>query len=212
MVETQLRPRGISDARVLNAFLRVPREDFFPDELRSFAYEDAAFPIGGAQTVSQPYMVAIMTELLKLKGDEKVLEVGTGSGYQAAVLSALSHRVYTIERIVPLARKAREVVDDLGIANVDILVGDGSRGWPERGPFDRILTTAAAGEVPASLLAQLREGGFFLGPVYNGSGEQEIIRLTRAGQEFRLERLRKCSFVPLVRGRPEGENAAKDTG
>ena len=212
MVREQLVSKGIADTRVLEVMGRIPRHLFFDGDMGPEAYSDHAYPIGFSQTMSQPYMVAYLAQKLALTGIETVLEIGTGSGYQAAVLSALSHRVYTIERIVPLARKAREVVDDLGIANVDILVGDGSRGWPERGPFDRILATAAAGEVPASLLAQLREGGFFLGPVYNGSGEQEIIRLTRAGQEFRLERLRKCSFVPLVRGRPEGENAAKDTG
>ena len=212
MVREQLVSNGIADTRVLEAMGRIPRHLFFDGEMGPEAYSDHAYPIGFSQTMSQPYMVAYLAQELALTGIETVLEIGTGSGYQAAVLSALSRRVHTIERIEPLARKAREVIEDLGIANVEISVGDGSGGWPERGPFDRILATAAAGEVPASLLAQLREGGFFLGPVYNRSDEQEIVRLTRSGQEFRLERLRKCSFVPLVRERSDGENAGKDTG
>ena len=212
MVREQLVSNGIGDTRVLGAMGRIPRHLFFDGDMGPEAYSDHAYPIGFSQTMSQPYMVAYLAQELVLTGTETILEIGTGSGYQAAVLSALSRRVYSIERIEPLARKAREVFEDLGIANVEVSVGDGSRGWPERGPFDRILATAAAGQVPTSLLVQIREGGFFLGPVYNGSGEQEIVRLTRSGQDFRLERLRKCSFVPLVRERPDGESPAKDTG
>jgi len=199
MVREQLIPNGVSDPRVLDVMGRVPRHLFLDGDMGPEAYGDHSFPIGFSQTMSQPFMVAYLAESLTLEGHETILEIGTGSGYQAAVLSRLAKRIYTIERIEPLAEKARSVLRRLGIENVEISVGDGSHGWPERGPFDRILATAAAGEVPHSLLEQIREGGFFLGPVFNGAGEQEIVRLTRVGREFRLERLRKCVFVPLVR-------------
>lgn len=212
MVRDQLVANGIANPRVLEVMSRVPRHLFFDSDMGSEAYSDHAFPIGFSQTMSQPFMVAYLAEELALSGDETVLEIGTGSGYQAAVLGALCRDVCTIERIEPLARKAREALCSLGVENVDVSVGDGSRGWPDRAPFDRILATAAAGEVPASLLAQLRDGGFFLGPVFNAAGEQEIVRLTRSGGEFRLERLRKCTFVPLIRGDSGAPRAAKDTG
>jgi len=199
MVREQLIPNGVSDPRVLDVMGRVPRHLFLDGDMGPEAYGDHSFPIGFSQTMSQPFMVAYLAESLTLEGHETILEIGTGSGYQAAVLSRLAKRIYTIERIEPLADKARSVLRRLGIENVEISVGDGSHGWPERGPFDRILATAAAGEVPHSLLEQVREGGVFLGPVFNGAGEQEIVRLTRVGREFRLERLRKCVFVPLVR-------------
>ena len=199
MVREQLIPNGVSDPRVLDVMGRVPRHLFLDGDMGPEAYGDHSFPIGFSQTMSQPFMVAYLAESLTLEGHETILEIGTGSGYQAAVLSRLAKRIYTIERIEPLADKARSVLRRLGIENVEISVGDGSHGWPERGPFDRILATAAAGEVPHSLLEQVREGGVFLGPVFNGAGEQEIVRLTRVGRDFRLERLRKCVFVPLVR-------------
>jgi protein-L-isoaspartate(D-aspartate) O-methyltransferase len=199
MVREQLIPNGISDPRVLDVMSRIPRHAFLGGDMGPEAYGDHSFPIGFSQTMSQPFMVAYLAESLALVGDETILEIGTGSGYQAAVLSRLAKRIYTIERIEPLAEKAQKVLRRLGIDNVEISVGDGSHGWPERGPFDRILATAAAGEVPHSLLEQMREGGFFLGPVFNGAGEQEIVRLTRAGRDFRLERLRPCAFVPLIR-------------
>ncbi len=209
MVREQLIPNGISDARVLDVMGRIPRHLFLDGDMGPEAYADHSFPIGFSQTMSQPFMVAYLAESLALRGHETVLEIGTGSGYQAAVLSRLAKRIYTIERIEPLAENARKVLRRLGIENVEISVGDGSHGWPERAPVDRILTTAAAGEVPHSLLEQIREGGCFLGPVFNGAGEQEIIRLTCAGRDFRLERLRKCAFVPLVRrprGRADGDS------
>ncbi|UCG53755.1 MAG: protein-L-isoaspartate(D-aspartate) O-methyltransferase [Candidatus Latescibacterota bacterium] len=199
MVKEQLISNGISDPRVLEVMLRTPRHLFIDDELGPQAYSDHAFPIGYSQTMSQPYMVAYLCEQLALKGNEKVLEIGTGSGYQAAVLAGLAKSVYTIERIEELAEKAKAVLRDLEISNVEISVGDGSEGWREFEPFDRILITAAAAEVPQSLLMQLCDGGFFLGPVFRNAGEQEIVRLIRSGEKFRLERLRQCSFVPLVR-------------
>lgn len=208
MVREQLIPNGISDPRVLDVMGRVPRHLFLDGDMGPEAYADHSFPIGFSQTMSQPFMVAYLAQALALAGPETVLEIGTGSGYQAAVISRLAKRVYTVERIEPLAEKARAAIEDLGIENVEIAVGDGSRGWPERGPFDRILTTAAAGEVPRSLIDQIREGGFFLGPVFNGADEQEIVKLVRRGRELRLERLRKCAFVPLVR---EGRGRAGRT-
>lgn len=199
MVREQLLPQGITDSRVLDVMGRVPRHVFLDGDMGPEAYSDHSFPIGFSQTMSQPFMVAYLAQALALDGHESVLEIGTGSGYQAAVLSHLAKRVFTIERIEPLAEKARIVLANLGIENVEVTAGDGAHGWPERGPFDRILTTAAAGEVPRSLLDQIRERGFFLGPVFNGAGEQEIVRLTRTARDFRLKRLRKCAFVPLVR-------------
>jgi protein-L-isoaspartate(D-aspartate) O-methyltransferase len=211
MVREQLAANGIANRRVLDVMRKVPRHLFFDGDMGSEAYSDHAFPIGFAQTMSQPFMVGYLAQELVLEGEETVLEIGTGSGYQAAVLGGLCRGVYTIERIEPLARKAREALSVLGIANVEVSVGDGSLGLPEHAPFDRILATAAAGEVPASLLGQLRDGGFFLGPVFNAAGEQEIVRLTRCREEFRVERLRKCAFVPLIRGDFRGAKSAKDS-
>jgi protein-L-isoaspartate(D-aspartate) O-methyltransferase len=202
MVRDQLVAKGITDERVLEVMGGVPRHLFLDGDMGPEAYGDHSFPIGFSQTMSQPFMVAYLAEALTLTGAETVLEIGTGSGYQAAVLSRLAARVYSVERIESLAEKARAVIEMMGIENVEISVGDGSRGWPERGPFDRILSTAAAAEAPQSLFDQIREGGFFLGPVFNGVGDQEIVRLTRGVRDFRLERLRKCTFVPLIR---EGE-------
>jgi protein-L-isoaspartate(D-aspartate) O-methyltransferase len=200
MVREQLVSNGISDAKVLDVMLKVPRHLFLDDDLGPQAYSDHSFPIGFSQTISQPFMVAYLSEKLGLTGEEKILEIGTGSGYQAAVLAQLASHVYTIERIGPLAQKAKTALEKLEILNVEMAVGDGSRGWPEFGPFERILTTAAAGEVPHSLLMQLCEGGIFLGPVINETEEQEIVRLTRRGDDFDIERLRKCTFVPLING------------
>ena len=199
MVKEQLVPNGISDPRVLDVMLKVPRHLFLDSDLGPQAYSDHSFPIGYSQTMSQPFMVAYLSEQLALTGEEKILEIGTGSGYQAAVLACLARHVFTIERIGPLAENARAALEKLEIENVEMAVGDGSHGWPEKGPFDRILTTAAAAEIPHSLLEQLSDGGLFLGPVFNQAGEQEVVRLTRLGDDFEIERLRKCTFVPLIR-------------
>ena len=199
MVRQQLEANGIRDPRVLNVMRQLPRHVFLHEEAGPEAYSNHALPIGHSQTMTQPYMVGYLAEHLMLTGDERVLEVGTGSGYQAAVVAQLANRVYTLERIHDLAERARAALDTLQIRNVWVSVRDGALGWPENGPFDRILLTAAATDVPNSLLGQLRDGGFLLGPAKKGDGTQEIIRLHRNGAQFSLERLADCAFVPLVR-------------
>jgi protein-L-isoaspartate(D-aspartate) O-methyltransferase len=199
MVKEQLIKRGIRDKRVLQVMLRLPRHLFLDRGLGAQAYSDHAFPIGYSQTMSQPFMVAYLAECLELAGGEKVLEIGTGSGYQAAVLSELAGEVYTVERIPQLTLKAKTALDSLGIRNVFLRSGDGAEGWPEMAPFDRILLTAAAEGVPRKLFRQLKEGGIFLGPVAAGAGKQEIVKLVKHGDDLDLQRLRPCSFVPLIR-------------
>lgn len=210
MVREQLYDRGIKDKRVLQVMLRVPRHVFLDHDAGSEAYSDHSFPIGFSQTMSQPYMVAYLAEQLLLHGDERVLEVGTGSGYHAAVLSGLAADVFTIERVPELAAKAKQVLQDLIYTNIHVRTGDGSVGWAEAAPFDRILLTAAARTVPKSLLAQLRDGGIFLGPVEKQDGGQELVRLTRSGNQFSIERLGECSFVPMVRSSDEARESAND--
>lgn len=197
MVEEQLRARDISDRRVLAAMRQVPRHLFVPENKRHLAYADAPLPIGQGQTISQPYVVALMTQLLELKGDEKVLEVGTGSGYQAAVLGRLARKVYTVERLPELAERARRLLQDLGLENVEVVVGDGSRGLPEQAPFDAILVAAAAPRVPEPLKAQLAEGGRLVLPV-GGRGGQVLERWRRVGGRFEVEEVAPVAFVPLV--------------
>jgi protein-L-isoaspartate(D-aspartate) O-methyltransferase len=212
MVREQVFDRGITDRRVLRALLRVPRHRFLDASAGPEAYTDHALPIGFSQTMSQPYMVAYLAAELRLEGEESVLEIGTGSGYQAAVLAALARRVYTIERIPQLASKAADVLAELGIDTVYTKTGDGAAGWREMAPFDRILLTAAAGGAPPQLLEQLCDGGFLLGPVVGNNGRQEIVRLLRRGDRFAVERLVPCSFVPLIRfgdRAVEGLNAIK---
>jgi protein-L-isoaspartate(D-aspartate) O-methyltransferase len=199
MVREQLYNRGIRDKRVLEVMMRVPRHVFLDHDAGSEAYSDHSFPIGFSQTMSQPYMVAYLAENLLLTGEERVLEIGTGSGYHAAVLSGLAADVFTVERVPELAAKATQVLQDLIHTNIHVRTGDGSLGWPEAAPFDRILLTAAARTVPKSLLGQLRDDGIFLGPVEKQDGSQELVRLTRAGNKFSIERLSECSFVPMVR-------------
>lgn len=198
MVREQLIDRGIRNKRVLEAMLKVPRHIFLDREAGAEAYSDHSFPIGFSQTMTQPYMVAYLAEKLMLRGSERVLELGTGSGYQAAVLGMLTKEVFTIERVPALASKASRALHELLYANVKMRVGDGSAGWPEQGPFDRVLITAATSHVPQKLLMQLCEGGIFLGPVKKDDGTQEIVRLTRKGHNFLLKRLIECSFVPMV--------------
>jgi protein-L-isoaspartate(D-aspartate) O-methyltransferase len=199
MVREHVYARGVRDPRVIDAMLRVPRHLFIHKDAGVEAYADHSYPIGFRQTMSQPYMVAYLTEALRLSGDERVLEIGTGSGYHAAVLASVCREVCTVERVPELAEGARATLRDLLFANVSVLVADGARGWPERGPYDRVLLTAAARHVPRALLAQVRDGGFLLGPVVSRERKQEIVRLTRRGGRFELERLIACSFVPLVR-------------
>ncbi|MDI6801392.1 MAG: protein-L-isoaspartate(D-aspartate) O-methyltransferase [Thermodesulfovibrionales bacterium] len=197
MVETQLIPRGIKDERVLIAMRKVPRHLFMPESIRYSAYEDMALPIGEGQTISQPYMVAVMTELLELKGDEKVLEVGTGSGYQAAILAELAREVYTIERIASLAEKAEACLKDIGYENVYVIASDGTIGLPDKAPFDRIIITAATPVLPEPLIGQLKEGGIIVAPV----GERFSQILVRGKKEEGViveEYHTPCVFVPLI--------------
>jgi protein-L-isoaspartate(D-aspartate) O-methyltransferase len=197
MVEHQLRRRGIRDERVLAAFLKVPRHKFVRPQDLWIAYDDYPLPIGYGQTISQPYIVALMTELLALKGDERVLEVGTGSGYQAAILAELAKEVITIERIPELARRAQRVLTDLGYRNVTVLVGDGSLGAPDFAPFDAIIVTAAAPHPPKALLEQLKDGGRLVIPIGDRT-LQELIRFVRKGDEWQEEKHGPCLFVPLI--------------
>ena len=188
MVDTQLVPRGIKDKRVLDAFRKVPRHLFVDEAMYSQAYSDFPLPIGEEQTISQPFIVAMMTEALELKGDERVLELGTGSGYQTAILAEICHRVYSIERISPLAGRARKVLDKLGYGNVVVKIGDGTLGWKDEAPFDAIIVTAGAPEIPQPLIDQLKTGGRFVIPV-GGEFVQSLIgnRLNRAVPDTALQ-------------------------
>ena len=197
MVKTQLIPRGIRDRRVLDAMERVPRHLFVDSATIDNAYSDMALPIGEGQTISQPYMVAVMTELLELKGAEKVLEIGTGSGYQAAVLAELSQDVYTIERIAALAEKAKRKFQDLSYLNIRIKSDDGTLGWPEEAPFDRIIITAGSPEIPMPLIEQLAEGGIIVIPV-GDLYSQQLLKYRKSGQNPIIEYHTPCVFVPLI--------------
>lgn len=197
MVRTQLEHWGIRDRRVLEVMGALARERFVPANERTSAYYDGALPIGEDQTISQPYVVAHMTELLALRGDEKVLEVGTGSGYQTAVLARLAAQVYTIERIASLAQRAAALLAEMSIDNVQYRVDDGSLGWPEHAPYDAILVTCAAPQLPAPLLEQLADGGRMVTPV-GPRGYQDLVRVVRTGDAFDEERLSPVAFVPLI--------------
>jgi protein-L-isoaspartate(D-aspartate) O-methyltransferase len=197
MVDEQLRGRDIVDERVLDAMERVPRELFVPEELRDRAFEDAALPIGAGQTISQPYMVARIAEELGLDGDERVLDVGTGSGYQAALLAELADEVHTIERIPELAEQARANLAAAGFDNVAVYVGDGSRGLPEQAPFDVIAVAAAAPTFPQALYDQLRPGGRLVVPV-GGRRGQRLEVIVRSPEGPAVIRSVPCRFVPLV--------------
>ena len=198
MVEEQLVANGITSEAVLAAMLKVPRHLFVEHAFEAQAYGDAPLPIGEKQTISHPYIVAFMTEALELKGREELLEIGTGSGYQAAVLSCLCKRVYSIERHTVLARRARQVLDRLGCSNVQLKLGDGTLGWPEMGPFDGIMVTAGAPVLPERLKQQLKQGGRLIVPVGDKQG-QVLLRITRLSEDkFEEERFHGCRFVPLV--------------
>jgi len=200
MVEQQLQPRGISDLRVLDAMRSIPRHEFVPSAQRANAYRDSPLPIGYDQTISQPYIVAFMSQALKVEPTHKVLEIGTGSAYQAAVLSRLARIVYTIEIVAPLAERARETLARLNYANVHVRSGNGYLGWPEEAPFDRIMVTAAPETVPAALVSQLKIGGLMAIPVGTVEQELRILRRTPGGTEI-LETL-PVRFVPMT-GKPK---------
>ena len=197
MVERHVAARGIKDPRVLAAMREVPRHLFVPQLVTSKAYGPGALPIGGKQTISQPYIVARMLELLELRGGEKVLEIGTGTGYQAVVLSKLCARVFSIERLNELALRAAELIRELKIYNASVKVFDGTYGWSDQAPFDRIIVAAAGPEVPEPLLQQLRRTGKLVIPI-GPEGSQRLARVTRVGTQWRIEDCGSAEFVPLV--------------
>ena len=198
MVEKQIVKHGISDKRVIDAMLKVPRHLFVQEALAAQSYDDTPLPIGYKQTISQPYIVALMTELLSLKGDEKVLEIGTGSGYQAAILAMLAGHVYTVERIRELALQARRALDSLHLLNVNLRITDGTTGWEDEAPFDAILVTAGAPEIPPAYLGQLKPGGRLVIPVGSQS-EQTLVRvICMEDGSYVTEEHGGCRFVKLV--------------
>ena len=204
MVETQIKARGIKDLRVLKAMLKVERHRFVPESLQDQAYGDHPLPIGEGQTISQPYIVALMTELLDLKGGEKVLEIGTGSGYQAAVLAELAKKVFTVEIIETLARSAKERLQQLGYRNIEVKAGDGYRGWPEAAPFDAIIVTAAPDHIPQPLIDQLKEGGRMVLPV-GTYPYQELKKIIKKSGRPEVTDVLPVQFVPMtgVKAKPK---------
>ena len=196
MVETQIKARGVKDPRVLSALFKVERHRFVPEEYLNSAYADQPLPIGEGQTISQPYSVALMTELLELKGDEKVLEIGTGSGYQAAILAELAKEVYTIEIIESLASMTKNRLSQLGYQNVNVKAGDGYLGWPEVGPFDGIIITCAPDHIPKPLIEQLKEGGRMVVPV--GAYSQELKKIVKRSGKIVTTDVIPVVFVPMT--------------
>jgi protein-L-isoaspartate(D-aspartate) O-methyltransferase len=197
MVDEQIAGRGVKEVRVLAVMRKIPRHEFLPEGIRGMAYNDSALPLGEGQTMSQPYMVALMTELLGLTGTERVLEIGTGSGYQAAVLAELCQKVYTVERIKTIADKARVTLDRLGYKSVAIKVYDGTYGWKEMAPFDAIIVTAGSPDIPAPLVEQLKEGGRLVIPVGDRYG-QRLITVVKTAEGITTEQSIPCVFVPLI--------------
>ena len=201
MVEEQIESRGVKDARVLDAMRRVPRDRFVPTDIAHLAYQDSALPIGHGQTISQPYIVAYMTEALDVQPHHRVLEIGTGSGYQAAVLSALVKEVYTIEIVPPLAARARDTLAALGYGNVHVRDGDGYGGWPEHAPFARIIVTAAPARIPQPLIDQLAPGGIMVIPVGERNSMQWMTIIEKKATGIVERRTIAVAFVPLTRKR-----------
>ena len=197
MVRSQIEARGIVDKRVLDAMRTVPRHRFVPPHLEGSAYRDSPLPIGQGQTISQPYIVALMTEMLQLEGQERVLEIGTGSGYQAAILGQLAGEVITVERLQALAQEASPLLAQLGYTNIRVEVGDGTQGWEADAPYDAIIITAAAPEVPEPVQEQLADGGRLLVPV-GPRWTQSLVRVRRQGDQFRTEHSIGVAFVPLI--------------
>jgi len=197
MVNTQIKARGIYDPKVLDAMLKVPRHEFVPEDMRPYAYEDRPLPIGEGQTISQPYMVALMSQCLELEGSERILEIGAGSGYQAAILAEIAAMVYTIERFPSLLQRAQEVLARLGYTNYEALVGDGTLGWEENAPFNGIMVTAGAPDVPPSLLEQLADKGRLVIPI-GPERYQTLYKIVKKGKKIRREFVTYCSFVPLI--------------
>ena len=201
MVEQQIAARGIRDRAVLDAMVEVPRSAFVPSELAEFAHDDTALPIAAGQTISQPYIVAAMVEALELGPDDTVLEVGSGSGYAAAVMSRIASRVLAIERHDELVESSREVLRDLGYTNIDVRAGDGTLGWPEEAPFDAVVVTAGADSIPPALIEQLAPGGRLVMPVGDPNVDQQLVLLEKdASGRVASKRLLPVRFVPLLRG------------
>ena len=199
MVDRQIAARGVRTPAVLDAMRSVPREAFVPEAMREFAYDDAPLPIGARQTISQPYIVALMIDSLNLTGQETALDIGTGSGYAAAVLSLIVRDVYSIERIESLADTARDTLRALGYDNVQVIHGDGSKGWPAGAPYDAIVAAAAGPEVPESLKEQLKIGGRLVMPVGSDTGAQRLVRVTRLSErDYDVQNLTGVRFVPLL--------------
>ena len=197
MVEVQLKGRGIRDEKVLGAMREVPRHKFVGKNQEGSAYTDHPLPIGKGQTISQPYMVALMTQCLELKGDEKVLEIGTGSGYQVAILAELAKEVYSLERIEGLARKAAKILQEMGYANIKFKVGDGTKGWEEHSPYQGIMVTAGSPDIPPALVDQLAEGGRMVIPI-GDSFSQELVVVRKQRGKVEKENICGCVFVPLI--------------
>ncbi len=195
----QLRSQSITDKSILSAVEKVPREKFVPESLRQHAYENASLPIAGNQTISQPYVVARMTQELALKQSDRVLEIGTGSGYQTAILSFLARRIYTVERIRPLLVSAENQLKALKISNVLFRHADGHLGWPEAAPFEKIIVTCQIKNIPETLKAQLKDGGILVAPV-GEVGKEMLLKVTRNGNQFKMEELMAVRFVPMVAG------------
>ncbi len=198
MVETQLLTRGIKDPRVIAAMRKVPRHLFLDEALWPEAYEDHPVPIGEKQTISQPYIVAVMTEALKLSGTEKILEIGTGSGYQAAILAELAEQVYSIERLPSIAKRARKILDELKYANIVITIGDGTLGWKEHSPYDGIIVTAASPYPPKALLDQLKVGGRLIIPIGDEFTQDLTLYLRESNEDYNKESYGGCRFVKLI--------------
>lgn len=195
----QLRSQSITDKSILSVIEKVPREKFVPESLRQHAYENASLPIAGNQTISQPYVVARMTQELALKQSDRVLEIGTGSGYQTAILSFLARRIYTVERIRPLLVSAENQLKALKISNVLFRHADGHLGWPEAAPFEKIIVTCQIKNIPETLKAQLKDGGILVAPV-GEAGKEILLKVTRNGDQFKMEELMAVRFVPMVAG------------
>jgi protein-L-isoaspartate(D-aspartate) O-methyltransferase len=199
MIESQIRGRGVRDERVLEAMRRVPRHEFVPADQQQVAYGDHALPIGYGQTISQPYIVGFMTEALMLRESDAVLEIGSGSGYQAAILAELAREVYSIELVPALAERAKQTLARLGYRNAHVRAGDGYQGWPEHAPFTRIIVTAAPEEIPQALVEQLAVGGRMILPVGPAGGDQELLILTKAEDGITTVRSLPVRFVPMVK-------------
>jgi protein-L-isoaspartate(D-aspartate) O-methyltransferase len=200
MVERQIASRGVKDTRVLAAMARVPRHLFVPEGLRGSAYEDYPLPIGEGQTISQPYIVAFMTEALEIAAQDRVLEIGTGSGYQAAILGEIVKEVYTIEIIESLAARAQETLTRMGYRNIFVKAGNGYLGWPEKAPFDAIIVTCAPDRIPQALIDQLKEGGRMISPVGKAGSVQKLVRVVKKGGRVEQKDVMAVRFVPMVGG------------